>query len=104
MEQDFVEAVRLYKMAADKDRERESFTVEELSRMYHSMAPLGVKERMRHYGLREDRADVIIPAAEIFLNIASVTGARCIIVPTIGVADGIIDGLYLSDLKEREEK
>ena len=95
---------KLYKMAADKDRERESFTVEELSRMYPSMAPLGGKERMRHYGLREDRADVIIPAAEIFLNIASVTGARCIIVPTIGVADGIIDGLYLSDLKEREEK
>ncbi len=95
---------KLYKMAADKDRERESFTVEELSRMYHSMAPLGVKERMRHYGLREDRADVIIPAAEIFLNIASVTGARRIIVPTIGVADGIIDGLYLSDLKEQEEK
>lgn len=59
---------------------------------------------MRHYGLREDRADVIIPAAEIFLNIASVTGARRIIVPTIGVADGIIDGLYLSDLKEQEEK
>lgn len=95
---------KLYKMAADKDRERESFTVEELSRMYHSMATLGVKERMRRYGLREDRADVIIPAAEIFLNIASVTGARRIIVPTIGVADGIIDGLYLSDLKEREEK
>lgn len=95
---------KLYKMAADKDRERESFTVEELSRMYHSMAPLGVKERMRRYGLREDRADVIIPAAEIFLNIASVTGARRIIVPTIGVADGIIDGLYLSDQKEREEK
>ncbi len=95
---------KLYKMAADKDRERESFTVEELSRMYHSMAPLGVKERMRRYGLREDRADVIIPAAEIFLNIASVTGARRIIVPTIGVADGIIDGLYLSDLKEQEEK
>ena len=95
---------KLYKMAADKDRERESFTVEELSRMYHSMAPLGVKERMLHYGLREDRADVIIPAAEIFLNIASVTGARRIIVPTIGVADGIIDGLYLSDLKEQEEK
>lgn len=95
---------KLYKMAADKDRERESFTVEELSRMYHSMATLGVKERMRRYGLREDRADVIIPAAEIFLNIASVTGARRIIVPTIGVADGIIDGLYLSDQKEREEK
>ena len=95
---------KLYKMAADKDRERESFTVEELSRMYHSMATLGVKERMRRYGLREDRADVITPAAEIFLNIASVTGARRIIVPTIGVADGIIDGLYLSDQKEREEK
>lgn len=35
--------------------------------------------------------------AEIFLNIASVVGANRIIVPTIGVADGIIDGLYLAD-------
>lgn len=34
---------------------------------------------------------------EIFLNIASVVGANRIIVPTIGVADGIIDGLYLAD-------
>lgn len=94
---------KLYKMATVKDRDRDSFPVEELSRMYHMMAPMGVEERMRRYGLREDRADVIIPAAEIFLNIASVTGARRIIVPTIGVADGIIDGLYLADLKEQRE-
>lgn len=91
---------KLYKMAKERDEEEKSFPVSELARLYHAMKPLSVKDRMRIYCLREDRADVIIPAAEIFLNIASVTDADRIIVPTIGVADGIIDGLYLTDHKK----
>ena len=57
---------------------------------------------MDRYRMRDDRADVIIPAAEIFLNIASTVCAERIIVPTIGVADGIIDGLYLADRDKAE--
>ena len=90
---------KLNKMAAREEKEEDVLEVSELSRLYHSLAPLTVKQRMEKYGLRRDRADVIIPAAEIFLNVASVTGARRILVPTIGVADGIIDGLYLDDCK-----
>ena len=52
--------------------------------------------------MRNDRADVIIPAAYIFLTVASTVGAEKIIVPTIGVADGIIDGLYLSDREKHD--
>lgn len=88
---------KLYKMAAKKDEANESFGVDELAVIYHKLAPLSVEQRMKRYGLRQDRADVIIPAAEIFLNIAAETGARTIIVPTIGVADGIIDGLYIKN-------
>lgn len=90
---------KLYKMATYKDTEENSFPVNELSRIYHILRPLSIEQRMDRYGMRADRADVIIPAAEIFLNIASLTGAKKIIVPVIGVADGIIDGLYLKDLK-----
>lgn len=49
---------------------------------------------MSIYSLRPDRADVIIPAAEIFLNVASLVRAERIVVPVVGVADGIIDSLY----------
>lgn len=84
---------RLYKMARDKDEAEGSFSVDELSRLYHLLKPLSVEQRMERFDLKADRADVIIPAAEIFLDIASVTGARTIVVPVIGVADGIIDGL-----------
>lgn len=88
---------KLYKLAEDKDSERQSFSVAELSRLYHTLAPLSIEQRMDRYGMRADRADVIIPAAEIFLNIAATVRAKTIIVPTIGVADGIIDGLYMAD-------
>lgn len=85
---------KLYKMAEDKDREKSQFSVDELARLYHLLKPLSVEERMARFDLRPDRADVIIPAAEIFLTIASVVKASYIIVPVIGIADGIIDQLY----------
>lgn len=93
---------KLYKLAEVKDKETQSFLVAELSRLYHTIKPLSIEQRMDVYGMREDRADVIIPAAKIFLTVASTIGAERIIVPTIGVADGIIDGLYLAD--RRKEK
>lgn len=85
---------KLYKMAEEKDREKSQFSVDELARLYHLLKPLSVEERMARFDLRPDRADVIIPAAEIFLTIASVVKASYIIVPVIGIADGIIDQLY----------
>lgn len=88
---------KLYKLAKNKNTEEKSFPVAELSEIYHTIKPLSMEQRMDRYGMRDDRADVIIPAAEIFLTIAATVGAETIIVPTIGVADGIIDGLYLAD-------
>lgn len=95
---------KLYKLAENKDTGTESFAVAELSRLYHTLKPLSVEQRMDRYGMRSDRADVIIPAAEIFLTVASTVEAERIIVPTIGVADGIIDGLYLADREEDARK
>lgn len=88
---------KLYKMADEKDKKAQAFPVSELSRLYHTIKPLSIEQRMDRYGMREDRADVIIPAAEIFLTIASTVDAKTIVVPSIGVSDGIIDGLYLAD-------
>lgn len=88
---------KLYKLAEEKDESEKSMSVAELSRIYNILKPLSMEQRMDRYGMRADRADVIVPAAEIFLDIASTLCAERIIVPKIGVADGIIDGLYLAD-------
>ncbi|MDE5883371.1 MAG: Ppx/GppA family phosphatase [Muribaculaceae bacterium] len=84
---------KLYKLAKSKNEEDKSFSVDELGRIYHLLKPLSVEQRMKVFDLKADRADVIIPASEIFLHVASIVGAKRIIVPVIGVADGIIDGL-----------
>ena len=43
--------------------------------------------------LEGDRADVIVPAASIFLMVADHSGAQRILVPSLGLADGIINDL-----------
>ena len=62
--------------------------------------PLTLNERIATYGLKTDRADVIIPAAEIFLAVAKALKCEEIHVPNISLADGIIDGLYKQAVKE----
>ena len=47
-------------------------------------------ERMLIFRLKPDRAEVIVPAADIFLLVAEITEATEIIVPTKGLADGIV--------------
>ena len=48
------------------------------------------KEMVEKYSLKPDRADVIIPAAEIYLRIMKLARAKEIIVPKVGLSDGII--------------
>lgn len=51
-------------------------------------------ERVTQLGLKPDRADVIIPANEIFLFIMERVGIDTVVVPKIGLSDGIIHQLY----------
>jgi exopolyphosphatase/guanosine-5'-triphosphate,3'-diphosphate pyrophosphatase len=53
-----------------------------------------IEQRIRELGLRPDRADVIIPALDIYLKIMKWSGIRRIYVPQIGLADGIVRILY----------
>jgi exopolyphosphatase/guanosine-5'-triphosphate,3'-diphosphate pyrophosphatase len=54
---------------------------------------------MQKYSLKRERADVIVPACEIFLTIAKCLNTKSIYVPMVGLADGIIDQLYEKSLK-----
>jgi exopolyphosphatase / guanosine-5'-triphosphate,3'-diphosphate pyrophosphatase len=59
-----------------------------------------LEDRIKKLDMNPDRADVIIPATEIFLDIMQWCGSRRIYVPRIGLADGIVRQLY----KEYREK
>lgn len=69
--------------------------VRNLQQIHDEIKPLTVAERISKYGLKPDRADVIIPAAEIFLNVAQALKCIEIHVPNISLADGIIDSMVI---------
>lgn len=85
---------KLFRLADIKDKKRQRLPVDSLQAVYEMLKPLTPEERVEAFGLKQDRADVIVPAAEIFLKIAKVVGAAYIHVPVIGLSDGIIDNLY----------
>lgn len=67
----------------------------DLLKDYHKeIGSFSVAERMHLYKLREDRADVIIPALQIYINVMRWAGAELILVPKIGLVDGLIQQLY----------
>ncbi len=76
-------------------------TVTELKRIHGMMKPLSIEEREISFGLKEDRADVIIPAAEIFLKACDYLKCDTIMVPNISLADSIVDGII--ERVKREE-
>jgi exopolyphosphatase/guanosine-5'-triphosphate,3'-diphosphate pyrophosphatase len=55
---------------------------------------LSFDEKISELGLRPDRADVIVPATELFLLAMDYSGCKQVIVPKVGLADGIIHQLY----------
>lgn len=88
---------RLFRIARTKGDSRE-LSVDALRDIYTNLASLSVEDRMREYKLKDDRADVIVPAAEIFLMVAKSLECSTIMVPNISLADSIVDGIY-RDLK-----
>ncbi len=67
----------------------------DLLRDYHKeLGSVPLQERISKYNLREDRADVIVPALLIYINVMRWSGAEEIYVPKIGLADGLIRHLW----------
>ena len=68
-------------------------SVARLRRLHAALSDMSLEEKTSRLKLRADRADVIVPACEIFLAIAQAAGVRHINVPTMGLADGIVHHL-----------
>ncbi len=61
---------------------------------YKELSNVSVEDRIKVYNLREDRADVIVPALQIYVNVMKWAGATEIYVPKIGLADGLVQHLW----------
>jgi len=83
---------KIFSMSKTKDGKPMSSAF--LKKYYKEMSGLSVAERMTQFGLREDRADVLVPALEIFNNIMTWSDIDKIFVPKISVADGLIHSIY----------
>lgn len=79
-------------------------TKSQLKDAYNYLKEFSLEDRISKLGLRPDRADVIVPAAEIFLFILDIIEAETILVPKIGVADGLIYQLYDRHKKKEENE
>lgn len=74
---------------------------DDLRRILARLAGMTVEERVRDLGLREDRADVILPAAVIFDRIAELGQAERIRIPRVGVKEGVLLDLVFDYAEHR---
>lgn len=79
-----------------KKKEGKPLSIELLHKYFNELKDLTIEEKIKNYNLKSDRADVIVPALEIYLNAMSWAGCKKIYVPKIGLADGLIHHLWES--------
>ncbi|MGY6560860.1 MAG: Ppx/GppA phosphatase family protein [Luteibaculaceae bacterium] len=82
------------------DVDKGNIPVELFEKMYYELAVLPVEERKKRFTLKDDRADVIVPAAKIYLHVLKCANIGNIFVPKIGLADGIVASLYLKEVRD----
>ena len=77
-----------------KRKEGKPLQLDLLKDYYRELNSFSVEDRIRIYKLREDRADVIVPALSIYVNVMRWANIQDIYVPKIGLADGLIQHLF----------
>lgn len=65
-----------------------------INTFYQELKKMSYDERILKYNLNLDRADVILPALEIYLKALKWSGASKVYVPKIGLSDGMIKDMY----------
>jgi exopolyphosphatase/guanosine-5'-triphosphate,3'-diphosphate pyrophosphatase len=82
---------KLYKLSEEKNGTPLAFT--KLKTLYNYLNSFSLKDRINVLGLNQDRADVIIPACEIYITVMKWANIKNIYVPSVGMVDGIIQTL-----------
>ncbi len=83
---------KIFSMSKKKDGK--PISLDGLRDYYKELSNVSLEQRISLYGLREDRADVIVPALQIYINVMRWASSELIYVPKIGLADGLIHHLW----------
>lgn len=84
---------KIIKMAKKQNK---PLTLAKLYEINDTIKNYSLNDRIEVLGLKPDRADVIEPALKIFIAIMEQAGINYLVVPEIGLADGIVHALYES--------
>lgn len=79
---------KLHRLSGEKDAS--PLTYNKIKNLYNYLNSYSLKERIQILELNQDRADVIIPASEIYMTIMKWANAKVIFVPKVGLVDGMI--------------
>jgi exopolyphosphatase/guanosine-5'-triphosphate,3'-diphosphate pyrophosphatase len=82
---------KLSRLSTDSKKKR--ISLNQIVKLHQELISLTVEERMIKYELNPDRADVIVPASEIYIDVAKQTNITSFFVPAFGLADGIVHQL-----------
>ena len=74
----------------------------QLDAVAHLLAAMTVRERIEKLGLRPDRADVVLPAALVYQHFAELAGVDRVVVPNVGLKDGVLLELAAEGRRRRE--
>jgi len=87
---------KLFRLSQEK--EGTPLTFGKLKTLYNYLNSFSLKDRINVLGLNQDRADVIIPACEIYITVMKWAAIKSIYVPKVGLVDGIIQTLIDKNL------
>ena len=77
-------------------KQREPIAVKELETLLRALSKLTPHERVKKFTIRPDRADVIVPALNLYTQVANSANIEKIFAPKFGLADGIVLKLFKS--------
>jgi exopolyphosphatase / guanosine-5'-triphosphate,3'-diphosphate pyrophosphatase len=83
---------KIFKISGKKDTKH--LTYDKLKGIHEMLCSYTYKERVERLDLKPDRADVIVPAAKIFLTVMKHADIEKIFVPQIGLSDGLVHEMY----------
>ena len=78
-------------------KKKSEIDISTIQNVLSDISPLSIQKRITELGLRPDRADVIVPALDIYIRILNNFKASSIFVPRIGLSDGMIYQMFLEE-------
>ena len=93
---------KLFELASENKIDRK-MTLDKLMKTQDVLKNLSLEDRLNKLQLNPDRADVIIPASEIYIEAMRSSGAKKILVPDVGLKDGINYHIYQTSHPEGDK-